>query len=122
MGVKSKKAVKKLQRGQTVVERFDLITVFYADVVDAVDLDDFIATHELHQGVPLFNTIAVSDDGRAWYADTSATPNLSADSYVKASKNKTLLRYFAFLRKTPYLSPPEEPFMTVSMLSKVGPM
>jgi acyl-homoserine-lactone acylase len=32
------------------------------------------------QGVPLFNTVAVDDGGAAWYADTSATPNLSADA------------------------------------------
>src|SRR6056297_580911 len=32
---------------------------------------------EQYQGVPLFNTVAVDDDGTAWYADTSATPNLS---------------------------------------------
>lgn len=29
-----KKAIKKLQRDQTVIEKFNLITVFYADVVD----------------------------------------------------------------------------------------
>lgn len=28
----------------------------------------------------LFNTVAVSADGRAWYADTSATPNLSDEA------------------------------------------
>lgn len=33
-----------------------------------------------YQGVPLFNTVAVGDDGTTWYADTSATPNLSADA------------------------------------------
>jgi acyl-homoserine-lactone acylase len=43
----------------------------------ARDLDEFIAAHEEHTGIPLFNTVAVSNDGRAWYADTSATPNLS---------------------------------------------
>jgi acyl-homoserine-lactone acylase len=33
-----------------------------------------------YQGVPLFNTVAVGDDGTAWYADTSATPNLGAEA------------------------------------------
>ena len=43
----------------------------------AQSFDEFVDAHREYQGVPLFNTIAVSDDGRAWYADTSATPNLS---------------------------------------------
>ncbi len=33
-----------------------------------------------YQGVPLFNTVAVGDDGTTWYSDTSATPNLSAEA------------------------------------------
>src|SRR5919106_6361189 len=49
-------------------------------MLQADDLDDFIEVHEEIAGVPLFNTIAVSDDGRAWYADTSATPNLSDEA------------------------------------------
>ena len=44
------------------------------------DFDEFVAAHRDHQGVPLFNTVAVSNDGRAWYADTSATPNLSDEA------------------------------------------
>ncbi|HEX6568576.1 MAG TPA: penicillin acylase family protein, partial [Acidimicrobiales bacterium] len=44
------------------------------------DLDDFIEVHEQVNGVPLFNTIAASADGRAWYADTSATPKLSDEA------------------------------------------
>lgn len=50
----------------------------YADMLRAKSFDEFVEAHRVHQGVPLFNTIAVSKDGRAWYADTSATPNLSA--------------------------------------------
>jgi acyl-homoserine-lactone acylase len=46
----------------------------------ARSFDEFVDAHATHQGVPLFNTIAVSKDGRAWYADTSATPNLSAEA------------------------------------------
>jgi acyl-homoserine-lactone acylase len=49
----------------------------YVGMLLADDLDEFIDVHREVNGVPLFNTIAVSDDGRAWYADTSATPNLS---------------------------------------------
>ena len=49
----------------------------YLAMDQAKNLDEFIAAHRDHQGVPLFNTIAVSRDGRAWYADTSATPDLS---------------------------------------------
>lgn len=52
----------------------------YLAMNQAADLDQFIAAHEDNSGVPLFNTIAVSDDGRAWYADTSATPNLSDEA------------------------------------------
>lgn len=52
----------------------------YAAMNRAATLDEFIAAHRDHQGVPLFNTIAVSADGRAWYADTSATPKLSAEA------------------------------------------
>jgi len=49
----------------------------YLAMDQAKNLDEFIAAHQEHQGVPLFNTIATSNDGRAWYADTSATPDLS---------------------------------------------
>lgn len=49
----------------------------YVGMLQAKDLDEFKAVHREVNGVPLFNTIAVSKDGRAWYADTSATPNLS---------------------------------------------
>lgn len=49
----------------------------YLAMDQAKNLDEFIAAHQQHQGVPLFNTIATSKDGRAWYADTSATPDLS---------------------------------------------
>jgi acyl-homoserine-lactone acylase len=52
----------------------------YAAMDRAKSLDEFIAAHEKFQGVPLFNTIAVSNDGRAWYADVSATPNLSDEA------------------------------------------
>jgi acyl-homoserine-lactone acylase len=49
----------------------------YRAMDQARSFDEFVAAHRDNQGVPLFNTIATSRDGRAWYADTSATPNLS---------------------------------------------
>jgi acyl-homoserine-lactone acylase len=52
----------------------------YLAMARAEDLDDLIEAHERVGGVPLFNTVATSRDGRAWYADTSATPNLSPEA------------------------------------------
>ena len=49
----------------------------YAAMLESKSLDDFIDAHREHQGVPLFNTVAVGRDGRVWYGDVSATPNLS---------------------------------------------
>ncbi len=43
-------------------------------------MDEFIEAHRTHQGIPWVNTIAASADGRLWYADTSATPNLSDEA------------------------------------------
>ena len=43
----------------------------------AQSMDDMIDAHATWQGIPWVNTIAASADGRIWYADTSATPNLS---------------------------------------------
>lgn len=55
----------------------------YLAMDTATTFDQFVDAHRTHQGVPLFNTIAVSSDGRAWYADTSATPRLSAAAEAK---------------------------------------
>ena len=52
----------------------------YLDMDRADSLDELQQTHETYNGVPLFNTIAVDDKGTAWYADTSATPNLSKEA------------------------------------------
>ncbi|MGH9112105.1 MAG: penicillin acylase family protein [Acidimicrobiales bacterium] len=52
----------------------------FLGMLTAADLDEFIGVHERINGVPLFNTIATSRDGRAWYADMSATPNLSDEA------------------------------------------
>jgi acyl-homoserine-lactone acylase len=53
---------------------------FNADVLDVAGLTDLKETQARHQGVPLFNTVAVGAGGSVWYADTSATPNLSAEA------------------------------------------
>lgn len=52
----------------------------YLGMLQAKNLDEFIDVHEKVNGVPLFNTIATSADGRAWFADTSATPDLSPEA------------------------------------------
>ncbi len=52
----------------------------YLGMDRATSLEDFISVHEDSTGVPLFNTIAVDDEGTAWYGDTSATPNLSDEA------------------------------------------
>jgi len=52
----------------------------FLDMNMAGSMDDFIAAHRNNQGIPWVNTIAASADGRIWYADTSATPNLSAEA------------------------------------------
>jgi acyl-homoserine-lactone acylase len=49
----------------------------YLGMARSRDLDQLVAAHRSAGGVPLFGTVATSRDGRAWYGDTSATPNLS---------------------------------------------
>ena len=56
----------------------DEFTEQYLAMDRAQSFDEFVDAHASYQGIPLFNTIAVSRDGRAWYADTSATPELFA--------------------------------------------
>jgi acyl-homoserine-lactone acylase len=61
----------------------------------AESMSAFQAAHRKYQGVPLFNTIAVDDKGTAWYADTSATPNLSKeaiDAWLKAKQTDPLVK------------------------------
>jgi acyl-homoserine-lactone acylase len=52
----------------------------YLATLTATTLTDLIDVYREHQGVPLFNTVAAGSDGAVWYADTSATPNLSTAS------------------------------------------
>lgn len=46
----------------------------------ATSMDEFIDAHRTANGIPWVNTIATSADGRAWYADTAATPDLSPEA------------------------------------------
>jgi len=44
----------------------------------AKGLDDLRKAHADYQEIPWLNTLAAGADGRVWYADTAATPKLSA--------------------------------------------
>ena len=46
----------------------------------AKNLDEFKAAHAKFNSMPWINTISTSAEGRAWYADTSATPYLSREA------------------------------------------
>jgi acyl-homoserine-lactone acylase len=70
----------------------------YLGMMQAEDLDEFIDVHRRVTGVPLFNTVATSADGRAWYADTSATPKLS---------DEALAAYEASFATNPLVAPAE---------------
>ncbi len=52
----------------------------YARMPEIQSIADLQALTAEYQGVPLFNMVAVGDDGTTWYSDTSATPNLSAEA------------------------------------------
>lgn len=58
----------------------DEIIPQFLDMNMADSMDAFIDAHRDNQGIPWVNTIAASADGRIWYADTSATPNLSDEA------------------------------------------
>ncbi len=49
----------------------------------ATSVGDLQAAVAEHDGLPWVNTLAADDAGRVWYADTSATPNLSADAATR---------------------------------------
>ena len=55
------------------IEQFSALT-------EVDSLVDLIQLNEQYQGMPLYNTVATGDDGAVWYADTSATPNLSDEA------------------------------------------
>lgn len=58
----------------------DRLLAQYLQMARAQSIEDLQEAHRENQGIPLFNTVAVGADGTAWYADTSATPNLSPEA------------------------------------------
>jgi acyl-homoserine-lactone acylase len=54
----------------------------------ARSLEEFKQAHAKYNAMPWVNTIAASADGRAWYADTSATPNLKPAALAAWLKRK----------------------------------
>ena len=52
----------------------------YARMPAVQSIDDLVAVTAQYQGVPLFNTVATDSQGNTWYADSAATPNLSAEA------------------------------------------
>src|SRR5262245_48551566 len=61
----------------------------------ARSLEEFKQAHAEYNAMPWVNTIAASADGRAWYADTSATPNLkpaALDGLIKRRESDPLTR------------------------------
>ena len=70
----------------------------YLQMMQADNLDDFISIHRELTGVPLFNTVATSADGRAWYGDTATVPNLSKEAiagYKKAVADDPIVKIAA---------------------------
>jgi acyl-homoserine-lactone acylase len=52
----------------------------FLGMAQATDMDEFVDVHRSVNAIPWVNTVAVSSDGRAWYGDTAATPNLSPEA------------------------------------------
>lgn len=70
----------------------------YLGMLNADSFDEFVDVHSSANGIPLFNTVATSADGRAWYADTSATPNLSPEAiaaYEQSLENDMITKIAA---------------------------
>ncbi len=66
-------------------------TEFYAQrsaMNAAKSLEEFKQAHAKYNSIPWINTVATSPDGRAWYADTSATPNLKPAAIEALMKRK----------------------------------
>ncbi|MEM9730254.1 MAG: penicillin acylase family protein [Myxococcota bacterium] len=63
----------------------------------ATSMDDFQRVFEEVQGIPWVNTMAASSDGRAWYMDGSATPNLSDEAlaiWLDLLENNAIIELF----------------------------
>ncbi len=52
----------------------------YSRLPAVQSIADLVALNAEYQGVPLFNTVATDSEGNVWYADSAATPNLSAEA------------------------------------------
>ena len=61
------------------IDNADVLQQFFG-MDQAKSMDAFIDSQRTVNGIPWVNTIATSSDGRAWYADTAATPDLSPAS------------------------------------------
>ena len=68
------------------LENTDILEQFFG-MDTATSMDEFIDAHRTANGIPWVNTIATSADGRAWYADTAAAPNLSPESIATWQAN-----------------------------------
>ena len=68
------------------IDNTDILEQFFA-MDTATSMDEFIDAHRTANGIPWVNTIATSADGRAWYADTAATPNLSPETIAEWQAN-----------------------------------
>ena len=58
----------------------DRLGTQYLAMNRASSIEELQEAQEEYQGIPLFNTVAAGADGSVWYADTAATPNLSAEA------------------------------------------
>lgn len=61
------------------LENADVLEQFVG-MATATSLDEFVEVHRTANAIPWVNTVATSADGRAWYADTAATPHLSPEA------------------------------------------
>ncbi|MGA9276431.1 penicillin acylase family protein [Ilumatobacter sp.] len=68
---------------------------FSTDLLDVEDLAELQETDARHQGIAQSNTVAVGADGDVWYADTSATPKLSAEAELLYAQDRFLGQSFA---------------------------
>lgn len=58
------------------IDNFELLEQFFG-MNSAKSLEEFQQVHMDVTGIPWVNTMAASADGRAWYMDSTPTPNLS---------------------------------------------
>lgn len=61
------------------IDNTQLISQFLA-MNRATSMDEFQAAHRDNLGIPWVNTMSTSADGRAWYIDSTPTPNLSDEA------------------------------------------